>query len=250
MLGAVTFGHREFQPVIQAIIDLAETCAREPWSLPPTPPRTRRRSRRGCAKRSAPLIEAAVPRRKASRTAATGSMRPRRELAEAVPRRGAARDRAEAFQGYREGDRARRDLARRPAHRRPRHAQRPADILRGRHSAARARLGAVHPRRDAGAGRGDLGHRPGRADHRRARRRVSRKFHAALQFPALCHRRSRSAWARRGGARSATASSPGARSGRCCPTRRAFPTRSASSRRSPNRTARRRWPRCAAPRWR
>jgi polyribonucleotide nucleotidyltransferase len=37
MLGAVTFGHREFQPVIQAIIDLAETCAREPWSLPPKP---------------------------------------------------------------------------------------------------------------------------------------------------------------------------------------------------------------------
>src|SRR5437868_15793 len=38
MLGAVTFGHREFQPMIQAIVDLAETCAREPWSLPPTPP--------------------------------------------------------------------------------------------------------------------------------------------------------------------------------------------------------------------
>ena len=38
MLGAVTFGHCEFQPVIQAIIDLAETCAREPWSLPPKPP--------------------------------------------------------------------------------------------------------------------------------------------------------------------------------------------------------------------
>src|SRR5438128_9717637 len=38
MLGAVTFGHREFQPVIQAIIELAETCAREPWSLPPSPP--------------------------------------------------------------------------------------------------------------------------------------------------------------------------------------------------------------------
>src|ERR1700739_1097361 len=34
MLGAVTFGHREFQPVIQAIIHLAETCAREPWSVP------------------------------------------------------------------------------------------------------------------------------------------------------------------------------------------------------------------------
>jgi polyribonucleotide nucleotidyltransferase len=35
MLGAVMFGHREFQPVIEAIIELAETCARDPWSLPP-----------------------------------------------------------------------------------------------------------------------------------------------------------------------------------------------------------------------
>jgi polyribonucleotide nucleotidyltransferase len=34
MLAAVMFGHREFQPVIQAIIELAETCAREPWDLP------------------------------------------------------------------------------------------------------------------------------------------------------------------------------------------------------------------------
>ncbi|MBV9862015.1 MAG: polyribonucleotide nucleotidyltransferase [Alphaproteobacteria bacterium] len=34
MLGAVTFGHRAFQPVIQAIIELAETCARDPWTMP------------------------------------------------------------------------------------------------------------------------------------------------------------------------------------------------------------------------
>ncbi|HVB15119.1 MAG TPA: polyribonucleotide nucleotidyltransferase [Stellaceae bacterium] len=33
MLGAVTFGHQGFQPVIEAIIELAETCAKEPWSL-------------------------------------------------------------------------------------------------------------------------------------------------------------------------------------------------------------------------
>ena len=38
MLGAVVFGHREFQPVIQAIIELAETCAREPWSMTPLSP--------------------------------------------------------------------------------------------------------------------------------------------------------------------------------------------------------------------
>jgi polyribonucleotide nucleotidyltransferase len=35
MLGAVTFGHRAFQPVVEAIIELAETCARDPWMLPP-----------------------------------------------------------------------------------------------------------------------------------------------------------------------------------------------------------------------
>ncbi|CAO3372021.1 polyribonucleotide nucleotidyltransferase [Azospirillum argentinense] len=34
MLGAVMFGHSGFQPVIDAIIDLAEECAKEPWDLP------------------------------------------------------------------------------------------------------------------------------------------------------------------------------------------------------------------------
>jgi polyribonucleotide nucleotidyltransferase len=33
MLGAVTFGHKSFQPVIQAIIELAEACAKEPWDI-------------------------------------------------------------------------------------------------------------------------------------------------------------------------------------------------------------------------
>ena len=34
MLGAVQFGHQQFQPVIQAIIDLAEHAAKDPWPLP------------------------------------------------------------------------------------------------------------------------------------------------------------------------------------------------------------------------
>ncbi len=34
MLGAVTFGHAAFQPVIAAIIELAEHAAKEPWVLP------------------------------------------------------------------------------------------------------------------------------------------------------------------------------------------------------------------------
>ena len=37
MLGAVTFGHREFQPVIQAIIELAQACAKEPRDVPQAP---------------------------------------------------------------------------------------------------------------------------------------------------------------------------------------------------------------------
>ena len=37
MLGAVMFGHRGFQPVIEAIIELAEVCAKEPLDLPKAP---------------------------------------------------------------------------------------------------------------------------------------------------------------------------------------------------------------------
>src|SRR5215207_10350846 len=33
MLAAVVFGHRQFQPVIDLIIDLAQDCAKEPWDL-------------------------------------------------------------------------------------------------------------------------------------------------------------------------------------------------------------------------
>ncbi len=37
MLGAVMFGHEQFQPVLEAIIELAELCAKEPWELPAPP---------------------------------------------------------------------------------------------------------------------------------------------------------------------------------------------------------------------
>jgi polyribonucleotide nucleotidyltransferase len=38
MLGAVMFGHQHIQPVINAIIDLAEQAAKEPWKLAPPNP--------------------------------------------------------------------------------------------------------------------------------------------------------------------------------------------------------------------
>ncbi len=56
------------------------------------------------------------------------------------------------------------------------------------------------------------------------------------------------AWARPAGARSATASSPGARCTRCCRRTTSSRTRSAWSPRSRSRTARPRWRPCAAPR--
>jgi len=34
MLGAVTFGHKEMRPVFDAIIELAEACAKAPWDIP------------------------------------------------------------------------------------------------------------------------------------------------------------------------------------------------------------------------
>ena len=37
MLGAVMFAHREMQPAIEAIVALAEECAKDPWALPPAP---------------------------------------------------------------------------------------------------------------------------------------------------------------------------------------------------------------------
>jgi len=38
MLGAVSFGHKEYQHVIDAIIDLAEKASKEPWDLPVASP--------------------------------------------------------------------------------------------------------------------------------------------------------------------------------------------------------------------
>ncbi|KAF0138333.1 MAG: polyribonucleotide nucleotidyltransferase, partial [Rhodospirillaceae bacterium] len=40
MLGAVMFGHDSYQPIIQAIIALAEQGAKDPWQLPSPPPAT------------------------------------------------------------------------------------------------------------------------------------------------------------------------------------------------------------------
>ena len=58
MLGAVMFGHRGFQPVIEAIIDLAEACAKEPRELPAAPEGSEDLARRVAEKAEADLRQA------------------------------------------------------------------------------------------------------------------------------------------------------------------------------------------------
>jgi len=46
MLGAVMFGHKSYQPVIDAIISLAEKCAKEPWKVPEEAPEAQKARQR------------------------------------------------------------------------------------------------------------------------------------------------------------------------------------------------------------
>ena len=176
----------------------------------------------------------------------------KRQAVGAVPRQHRARRiGGEAVQGSGKGHRPRRDHPRRAAHRRPRHQDGAADHLPRsascRAPTARRCSPAARPRRIVVATLG-TGQDEQIIDALEGEYRAA--LHAALQLPALLDRRGRPHGLARAGARSATASSPGARCGRCCRPRKPSPTRSASSRRSPSRTARPRWPRCAAPRCR
>ncbi|MFI4986687.1 MAG: polyribonucleotide nucleotidyltransferase [Alphaproteobacteria bacterium] len=58
MLQAVMFGYQGFQPVIQAIIELAEACAKDPWALPGVHADKERAAARLAELAEAPLREA------------------------------------------------------------------------------------------------------------------------------------------------------------------------------------------------
>ena len=178
MLGAVVFGHREFQPVIQAIIELAETCAREPWSVPPALPELPAIEAR-LRETIGPLIEAAY-REQGKQDRSNRLDAAKAQTAELFSDE---LERATALKLFKDIEK---EIVRgavlrsglRIDGRDTRSSS--TDFMRGRTPAARAWLGIVHPRRDAGARGGDARDRSGRADHRRARRGVSREFHAAL----------------------------------------------------------------------
>ena len=87
-----------------------------------------------------------------------------------------------------------------------------------------------------------------RLDIDRRAERDDEVVHAALQLPAVLHRRSAADARHQSAARSATATWPSARCRACCRRSRNSRTRFASSPTSSSRTARRRWRRSAAAR--
>ena len=226
MLGAVMFGHRHFQPVIQAIIQLAEKAAKEPRDFAQPDTTALEKEMLGIVEQD--LRKAyAIPAKHERQDAVAAVKKPRRwrtssrtakdkpELPDAAGRR--------RVQGARSQDRALEHPRHQQAHRRPRSRHRAPDRLRGAVPAAHPRLGAVHPRRDPGDRRRHARHRRGRAVDRRAVRAPTKKRSCCT----TTSRRSRSARpdasARPAAARSATASSPGGRSARCCRPKDEFP---------------------------
>ena len=186
--------------------------------------------REGSARRLFDRAQAGSPgRRRRRQGKGDGAFLPGRRRAEIRQARGRRR-----VQGARSQDRALEHSRHQQAHRRPRPQDRAPDRRRSRRAAAHARLGAVHPRRDPGAGRRHARHRPRTSSSStRCRARTRRRSCCTTTSRPIRSARP-AAWAHRAGAKSATASSPGARSIRCCRRRRSSPTPSASSPRSPS----------------
>ncbi len=73
MLGAVEFGHKSFQPVIQGIIELAEVAAKDAWALPEESEATKTLKARIAELGRAPMVEAYKIVEKLARQNAVGA---------------------------------------------------------------------------------------------------------------------------------------------------------------------------------
>ena len=187
------FGHRHFQPVIDAIIKLAEKAAKEPreFALPDTAAIEKemlgvveqdlRKAYAIPAKHERQDAVAAVKKKAMAHFFPDGKDNP--DAADGASRR--------RVQGSRSQDRALEHSRHLKAHRRPRSRHGAPDRCRSRLPAAHPRFGAVHPRRDPGDRRRHARHQRGRAIHRRAAGHLQGNVPAALQFPALLGRRNR-----------------------------------------------------------
>jgi len=160
MLGAVTFGHTQFQKVIQAIIELAEVAAKEPWPLTEKSEEEKALAARVDALGRAGITEAYKEKQKQVRYEKVGAAKKgsRRRPGRGRPGRGEGQA---SVQGAGSRHRPQRHPGYRPAYRRPRYQDRAPDRRRGWRAAARAWFRPVHPWRDPGALRCHAGHRAG-----------------------------------------------------------------------------------------
>ena len=250
MLGAVMFGHRHFQPVIEAIIKLAEKAAKEPRELTAPNNAALEKEMLGLVEkelRAAYAIPDKMARHKAVEAAKDRVMghflpegaEPKHDKAavtgvfkelEAKIVRWNILDTGKRIDG-RDVKTVRQIVAE-------------VGVLPRTHGSAlftRGETQAWWSRRSAPLKTS--------SSSTRCRERIKRRSCCTTTFPTIQWARP-AAPVRPAGAKSATASSPGGRSIQCCPRKKSSPTRSASSRRSPSRTGRRRWRRCAALRWR
>ncbi len=182
MLGAVMFGHRHFQPVIEAIIKLAEKAAKEPRDHQVADEKALEKEILGIAEkelRAAYSIPAKQQRQNA--VAAVRAKVMEHFFPGGVDNPDYTKLRIAGVFHELEAKIVRWNvLDTSKAHRRPRPQDRAPDRRRSGRAAARARLGAVHPRRDPGAGRDHAGHRRGRAVDRRLAGQLQGILPAAL----------------------------------------------------------------------
>ena len=236
MLGAVIFGQKHFQPVIDAIIKLAET--RRQGAVGLRAGRRRVAARRRCA--ASPRTSCARPIPiPPSRSAATGRRRqgegrsPRCVQPTTKARR-RARCCCSAFKEAREGRRALRTSSktgmridgRDPKTVRPIVCE--VGILPRTHGSALFTRGETQALVVATLGTGED------EQYVDAWKAPTKSASCCTTTSRPTRSARRAAWARPAGARSATASSPGALSIRCCRSASSSPTPSASSRRSPS----------------
>ena len=147
MLGAVMFGHRHFQPVIEAIIKLAEKAAKEPRELTAPDHKALEKEILGLAEKDLRAAYSIV--KKQDRQNAVAAVK-EKVMAHFFPEgaepnirkaRGCRR-----VQGARSQDRSLEHSRHQETHRRPRPQHCAPDRRRSRRAAAHARLGAVHAR--------------------------------------------------------------------------------------------------------
>ena len=201
MLDAVMFGHRGFLPVIDAIIDMAEECAKDPWDLPDPEAGAEEAKTKVYEMGGAPVADAYALREKQARQNAISAAKT--EVLAKLEEAGTDPALAAPFFKDLERDIVRGailDTSKRIDDR-DLDTVRPIDcqvgILPRQHGSALFTRGETQAIVVS-----TLGTSAGRADCRCAGRRIPRAFHAPLQLPALLDWRSKvSACARPAGNR-------------------------------------------------